>query len=54
MWRSTFGADPHVLGRVIHLNGAPYTVIGVMPRSFPSHETQVWVPVGLRQSAFTI
>ncbi len=56
LWRSTFGADPNVLGRIIHLNGAPYTVIGVMPRSFqfPSHETQLWIPVALRQGAFTI
>jgi putative ABC transport system permease protein len=56
LWRSTFGADPNVLGRVIHLNGAPYTVIGVMPRSFqfPSHETQLWIPVALPRTAFTI
>jgi predicted permease len=55
-WRGAFGADSHVLGRIIHLNGAPYTVIGVMPRSFqfPSHETQLWIPVALRQAAFTI
>jgi len=55
-WRGVFGADPNVLGRIIHLNGVPYTVIGVMPRSFqfPSHETQLWIPVALPQSAFTI
>jgi len=49
LWRSAFGADPNVLGRVIHLNGAPFTVVGVMPRSFhfPSHETQLWIPVSL-------
>lgn len=56
LWRTVLGADPHVLGRTIHLNGAPYTVIGVMPRSFgfPSRETQLWIPVGLRQGEFTI
>jgi putative ABC transport system permease protein len=56
LWRSAFGADPNVLGRVIHLNGAPYTVIGVMPRSFqfPSHETQLWIPVALPEAEFTI
>jgi predicted permease len=55
-WRSAFGADPNVLGRIIHLNGAPYTVVGVMPRSFqfPSHETQLWIPIALRQGEFTI
>jgi predicted permease len=56
LWRSAFGADPNVLGRIIHLNGAPYTVVGVMPRSFqfPSHETQLWIPVALRKGEFTI
>jgi putative ABC transport system permease protein len=41
---------------VIQLNGAPYTVIGVMPSSFqfPSRETQLWIPIALRESAFTI
>jgi putative ABC transport system permease protein len=56
LWRTAFGADPHVLGRVIHLNGDPYTVIGVMPHSFqfPSRETQLWIPAALRQGEFTI
>jgi len=56
LWRTAFGADPHALGRVIHLNGALYTVIGIMPRGFQflSHETQLWIPVGLRQSEFTL
>ncbi len=35
LWRSRFGADPQVLGRVLTLNGEPYTVIGVLPPSFP-------------------
>ncbi|MFP5248315.1 MAG: ABC transporter permease, partial [Acidobacteriota bacterium] len=34
LWRTQFGADPRILGRTITLNGYPYTVIGVMPRSF--------------------
>lgn len=56
LWRSMFGADRKVLGRVIHLNGLPYTVVGVMPRSFqfPSAETQLWVPVAMRAGEFTI
>jgi predicted permease len=34
LWRQQFQGDPGVLGRVITLNGFPYTVIGVMPQSF--------------------
>ena len=56
LWHGAFGSDPQVLGRVIHLNGMAYKVIGVMPRSFqfPSRETQLWIPIALRSSEFTI
>lgn len=56
MWRNDFNADPHVLGRTIYLNDKPYTVVGVMLKSFqfPSRETQLWIPVALRPGEFTI
>ncbi len=31
LWRSTFRADPNVVGQAIHLKGEPYTVVGVLP-----------------------
>lgn len=34
LWRGRFGADPGVVGRPIHLNGSPYTVVGVMRPDF--------------------
>jgi predicted permease len=34
LWRQQFRGDPAILGKTITLNGFPYTVIGVMPRSF--------------------
>ena len=34
LWRRRFGSDPAILGRAISLDGANYTVIGVMPKSF--------------------
>lgn len=34
LWRQQFHSDPAILGKSITLNGFPYTVIGVMPRSF--------------------
>jgi predicted permease len=33
-WARRFGSDPGVLGKKIILNGVPYEIAGVMPRSF--------------------
>lgn len=47
MWTSRYGADAAVLGKTISLNGAIFTIIGVMPSDFqfPSAQFQVWVPL---------
>jgi putative ABC transport system permease protein len=34
VWRERYGADRSVIGRVVRLNGAPATIIGVMPPGF--------------------
>jgi predicted permease len=34
LWARRFGSDPKVLGRTVHLNGHPFTVIGVTPQNF--------------------
>ena len=34
LWRSSFGADPSVLGRPLLVNGQSFTVVGVMPAEF--------------------
>jgi putative ABC transport system permease protein len=34
LWRRRFGADPGVVGRTLVLDGAPYTVVGVLPPEF--------------------
>ena len=49
-WENRFGADPGLVGGEIRLNGRPYTVIGIMPRSFkgriaPGLGTDFWAPV---------
>src|SRR5439155_9006530 len=33
-WRAQLNADPNVLGRMLRLDGAQYTIVGVMPRGF--------------------
>jgi hypothetical protein len=54
VWRDGFGADSHILGKVIKLNGDSYTVVGVMPRGFQfpfnPEKPQIWVPIELGQS----
>lgn len=34
LWRTQFQSDPAILGKTVTLNGFPYTVIGVMPKTF--------------------
>jgi putative ABC transport system permease protein len=57
LWLSRFGGDPQILNHSILLNGASYTVVGIMPPEFlfpdPANfhlagaEDQLWVPIGL-------
>jgi putative ABC transport system permease protein len=44
IWRRRFAASSSVLGQSILVNGAPATVIGVMPGTirFPRRDTEVW------------
>ena len=34
LWKRLFASDPNVVGRIVHINGHPFTVIGVAPRHF--------------------
>ena len=38
-WQRHFAGDPHVIGRTLEINHVPYTIIGVMPRSFAFNDT---------------
>jgi predicted permease len=55
LWRTLFAADGNVVGRPVTLSGRTYTVVGVMPPSFfyPSHDIQLWMPVGYKPNIFT-
>ena len=48
-WQRRFGADPHVLGRTLHVNGEPFTVIGVLPERYvspaPLLSPELYLPV---------
>lgn len=54
LWKSRFGRDPAIIGRVMTLNGINREVIGVMPNgfSYPSATVQLWVPMRLDPSNF--
>ncbi len=52
LWRTTFHSDPHIVGKAIRLKGAPFTVVGVLPRGAqaPLNEgvtqaVDVWTPL---------
>lgn len=56
LWRSRFGGDRGIVGRVIDLQGRPRTVVGVMPASFAfpprgldldEPPAAIYVPLGL-------
>jgi macrolide transport system ATP-binding/permease protein len=49
-WAGRFGARPDVVGRTVDLDNQPYTVIGVLPRSFSfalSGNAEFWVPINV-------
>ena len=56
-WRRTFGGDPAAIGRIVEMNGVPFTVIGVMPASFEPlisehfyKRAEMWAPIGYDRS----
>ncbi len=53
-WQRRFGGDPSTVGKIIHLNKKPATVIGVTPYAFASLDGQysdIWLPL-LQQPYF--
>ena len=48
LWRGRFGSDPEIVGRVLSLDDAPVSIVGVMPDNVPLPQAgvQVWIPQG--------
>ena len=46
IWQRDFGGSPEIVGRSVRINGAPATIIGVMPAgfAFPINE-ELWIPL---------
>jgi predicted permease len=51
-WRTHWGADPNVVGRIVHINSQPVQIVGVLPYSFAMGlsvgRTGVWLPISVR------
>jgi putative ABC transport system permease protein len=47
IWTRRFGTSASVLGRDVRMNGASYTVVGVMPASFDltTDSEELWAPI---------
>ena len=47
LWKDRFGSDRRVVGSLVKINGAPFTVVGVMPNAFRlwDFQAQLWVPL---------
>ena len=53
LWRTTFHADPGIVGKAITLDGGPFTVLGVMPHEFNyPMGVEIWTPAAMAPSAF--
>src|SRR5262249_47573569 len=51
LWKRRFGGDSSIVGRKMTLDGAPATVLGVMPETFQfpyrAAVTEMWIPFNL-------
>jgi predicted permease len=50
-WRSRFAADPQIVGRTVHISGAPLQIVGVAPPDFTGANLQrrndLWAPTAV-------
>ena len=50
-WQQKFGADPATVGRIIRIDGHPFTVVGIAPQGFRGTErwypSDIWVPLSM-------
>jgi macrolide transport system ATP-binding/permease protein len=51
LWQNEFHSDPRILGALVHLNGIPFTVVGITPPDYVGTGPDVpslWAPVAAR------
>lgn len=51
LWQNHFGADPSIIGKIVHINLHPYTIVGVAPEGFQGCgsglRSDIWIPLGM-------
>jgi putative ABC transport system permease protein len=56
LWKERYDGDPSLVGKTIPIDGAEFTVIGVMPHDFEwqfwGARRKLWVPVGYTKTDF--
>jgi len=50
LWRNRFGADTQIVGKIVHFNDQPLTIVGVTPMPFAGRisRSNAWVPYTLQ------
>ena len=53
LWRTRYKGDTGIVGKAINLNGAPFTVVGVMPAGFDylGGKELLWTPLQLQRDS---
>ncbi len=50
VWQNHFGADAHIVGRVVTINGKRVTIVGVMPKGWRFPEmSDLWMPLQVEE-----
>lgn len=51
-WQTRLNGDPNVIGRLVHINTYPYTILGVAPPGFRGTEIfyppEIWLPASMQ------
>ncbi|MEW6207688.1 MAG: ABC transporter permease [Acidobacteriota bacterium] len=54
LWQRQFAADPAIIGKTLSLNGATFTIVGVMPKGFDFPKpAELWTPMPMTNEFIT-
>jgi predicted permease len=56
-WQQRYASDPSIIGATFHIDGAPYTIVGIAPPGFFGVELRpdppdFWMPLALEPAAY--